>query len=107
MFLSSLLRISEAAVSDSESLKGLEETINAAALEIPPLDNDEFGECAPWATRLVKRLHDKGIVELKDEERLAEEVDQFAQGSKAFARRDRFPNLASSKFCQSPSNLQL
>lgn len=101
MFLSSLLRISKTTVaSDPDSLRVLDEIIDAAALEIPPPDNDEFGECAPWAIRLVKGLHERGVVELVDEEKLAEEVDEFARGSKAFASRNKFPNLASSKFCQ-------
>ncbi|KAF9001705.1 hypothetical protein BDQ17DRAFT_1307101 [Cyathus striatus] len=95
MFLSSLLRISK----DLLHLETAEAIIEAAALDIPPPANDEFGECVPWVLKLVQALHAKGIVELADLEKLREEVDSFASGSRAYARRDKFPNLATSKFC--------
>ncbi|EAU93655.1 hypothetical protein CC1G_02885 [Coprinopsis cinerea okayama7 len=96
MFLSSLLRITK----DPLPLDTAENTIEEIASSIAPPDNGEFGECAPWALKLVQALSDRGIVELKDVEKLGEEVDSLARDSRAYARRDKFPNLATSNFCR-------
>ncbi|KAF8183936.1 hypothetical protein BJ912DRAFT_538998 [Pholiota molesta] len=96
MFLSSLLRIKE----EPLPLDTAEKTIAEIASALPPLDNGEFGECAPWALRLIQALHEKEIVDLEDVEKLGEEVDSFARDSRAYTRRDKFPNLATSKFCR-------
>jgi hypothetical protein len=96
MFLSSLLRIKE----EPLPLDTAEKTIAEIASALPPPDNGEFGECAPWALRLIQALHEKEIVDLEDVEKLGEEVDSFARDSRAYARRDKYPNLATSKFCR-------
>lgn len=96
MFLSSLLRITK----DPLPLDTAEKTIEEVALGIPPPNNGEFGECAPWALKLVQALDAKGIVELEDVVKLGEEVDSFARNNRAYARRDKFPNLGTSKFCR-------
>jgi hypothetical protein len=82
------------------SLDTAEKIIEEIALAVPAPENGDFGECAPWVLKLVQALHQEGIVELNDVERLGEEVDSFARGSRAYARRDKLPNLATSKFCR-------
>lgn len=96
MFLSSLLRITK----EPLALDTAENIIEKIALRIPPPENGDFGECAPWALELVQALYEEGIVELLDVDQLGEEVDSFAKESRAYARRDKFPNLATSNFCR-------
>ncbi|KAI0339744.1 hypothetical protein BDW22DRAFT_1347598 [Trametopsis cervina] len=94
MFLSALVRVHDAtsgAITDAQ--------LQAAADAVTPPANDTFGECAPWVYHVLRHLHEAGVLEVKDEAALAEEVDDFARGSKAYARRDRFPNVMASDFC--------
>ncbi|KZV74706.1 hypothetical protein PENSPDRAFT_647716 [Peniophora sp. CONT] len=91
MFLSSLLRVG----ADLDAI-ALEE----AARSVPVPDHDEFGECGPWVFSVLQVLAERGIVELDDVQKLADEVREFAEGSRAYARRDKFPNVKMSEFCR-------
>jgi hypothetical protein len=95
MFLSSLMRISKEPLSIEDAKEVL-----ISAESVPAPENDEFGECAPWVYRVIDKLNDTTVLKVVDIKRLEEEVASFAQGSSAFARRDKFPNLAVSEFCQ-------
>ena len=94
MFLSSLLSVD--ADLDAEAPATLKEASRSA----PVPDDDEFGECAPWVLRAIQVLAEKGIVALDDVESLADEVREFAEGSRAYARRGKFPNVKVSEFCR-------
>ncbi|KAK7025451.1 hypothetical protein VNI00_015979 [Paramarasmius palmivorus] len=92
MFLTSLLKIAEPGAVSVESLI-------AHAEQTPVPSNDEFGECFPWAITLVERLRVHGLVKVKDMDGLQAEFRDFVGGNRQYARRDRFPNVASSAFC--------
>lgn len=62
--------------------------------------NDTFGECSKWVWRAVALLVEKGLLSVKDEEALKAEWEEFVKGNAAYARRDRFPNVAVSAFCE-------
>ena len=70
------------------------------ARSVPVPDHDEFGECGPWVLNVIRVLAEKSIVVLDDPQKLAHEMREFAEGSKAFARRDKFPDVRVSKFCR-------
>ena len=91
MFLTSLVKVSSRIVTP--------EQLREAARAVPPPDNDEFGECAPWVWRVLEKLSEGGLVNLKDVKLLEEEVSAFATGNRAYARRDRFPNVMVSQYC--------
>ncbi|VDB93426.1 unnamed protein product [Peniophora sp. CBMAI 1063] len=91
MFLSSLLR-----VHDTIDAVVVEEA--ARSVHVP--ENDEFGECGPWVFNVLEVLGEKGVVELDDTQKLADEVRELAEGSRAYARRDRFPNVKVSEHCR-------
>lgn len=94
MFLSSLLRIHDAS-SGQITVDQLQDA--ASAVAVP--EHGEFGACAPWVHAVIQELHNRGLIILSDIAALADEVHAFATGSRAFARRDRFPNVAVSQFC--------
>lgn len=100
MFLSSLLRVHDAAGGEVGSSDALKKQLQTAAAAVPPPANDTFGECAPWVFQVLQRLQAAGVVQLGDIDALAKEVDGLARGSRAFARRDKFPNVAVSQHCQ-------
>lgn len=91
MFLSSLLRIAVAGIT-VDQLKSVAQTVH-----VP--ENNEFGDCFPWAQAVVQKLHDEGLLQLKGISGLAKEFDDFATGNTAYARRGRFPNVAIFQFC--------
>lgn len=92
MFLSSLLCVHGADLDAA--------VLEEAARSVPVPDNDEFGECGPWVFGVLQVLAEKSIVELEEVQKLADEVREFAEGSRAYARRDRFPNVKMSEFCR-------
>ncbi|KAL4245087.1 hypothetical protein ABKN59_010219 [Abortiporus biennis] len=94
MFLSSLLKIHDISAGEITV-----DQLQQAGSVVPVPDNDEFGECGPWVCKVVEKLHEMGLVQLEDIEELRKEFSEFAAGNKAFARRDRFPNVSVSKFC--------
>ncbi|KAH9945070.1 uncharacterized protein BXZ73DRAFT_38242 [Epithele typhae] len=94
MFLSSLLRIHDI----SAGPLTVEQLRDAASTVVVP-DHGEFGACSAWVLQVVDELHKRGFVQLSDTAGLAAEIDAFATGSKAYARRDRFPNVAASQYC--------
>ncbi|KAI0798712.1 hypothetical protein BC629DRAFT_1285692 [Irpex lacteus] len=91
MFLTSLIKVSKGSVTP--------EQLREAASAVVPPNNDEFGECASWVWRVLERLHDGGLIRLDDVEGIKEEVSTFVAGNRAFARRDKFPNVMISQFC--------
>jgi hypothetical protein len=95
MFISSLLRLKDVSMGPI-SLEQLQE----AAQSVPTPQNDDFGECFPWVLAVIRKLHEMGIVTLMDAEALKDEFTRFAKGNRAYARRDKFPNVAASQFCQ-------
>ncbi|KAJ7160969.1 hypothetical protein C8R46DRAFT_1106098 [Mycena filopes] len=94
MFLSSLLKIHDV----SQGPITLDQ-LRAAATAVPPPDNDEFGECEPWMARVVEELHAADLVACTDVKGLVDEFHAFAIENRAYARRDKFPNVAVSRFC--------
>ena len=94
MFLSSLLKIHDV----SAGQIAVEQLVNAAAAVSVPR-NDTFGECNPWVFKVVQELHKMNLLALNDIDALKAEFDALATSSRAFARRDRFPNVAISQFC--------
>ncbi|KAJ7070702.1 hypothetical protein C8F01DRAFT_1107397 [Mycena amicta] len=95
MFLSSLLCISKGPWNSGESIG----VIDSLARSLPLPDHGEFGHCAPWVFDFVELLSANGLCTLMSKDDLADEVRRFARESNAYARRDRFPNVADSKFC--------
>lgn len=96
MFVSTLLKIHD--VSDGVITKNqLENT--AKTIAVP--QNDEFGECLPWALRVVESLNALGLVALKDDgvAALEHEFTEFAAGNRSYATRTRFPNVKISSIC--------
>ncbi|KIY51908.1 hypothetical protein FISHEDRAFT_36285 [Fistulina hepatica ATCC 64428] len=92
MFLTSLLMIGLPGSLTVAELKDI-----AMKVEVPL--NDTFGECLPWARRVVDALHRVEKIEVTDVDTLFEEFSRFAAGNSAYARRDRFPNVAVSTYC--------
>ncbi|KXN88692.1 hypothetical protein AN958_06236 [Leucoagaricus sp. SymC.cos] len=94
MFLSSLLKIHD--ISEGEmTVKNLQK----AASAVPVPENDIFGECSNWVFKVIQHLDRLGLVALKDIALLENEFSTFASESQGYARRDRFPNVAISKYC--------
>ncbi|KAI0087777.1 hypothetical protein BDY19DRAFT_953143 [Irpex rosettiformis] len=94
MFFSSLMKIHDFATGDI--------TVNQlceAASAVPVPDNDQFGECGPWVFKTIEKLHEMGVLTLVDVVALEKEFGVFAEGNRAYARRDRFPNVAVSLHC--------
>ncbi|KAL7281785.1 hypothetical protein PYCCODRAFT_757596 [Trametes coccinea BRFM310] len=94
MFLSSLLKIHDVSAGEITV-----QQLQDAAGAVPVPDNDHFGECGPWVFKVVEELSNKGLVTLSNAAALQEEFNALAQGSRAFARRDKFPNVAVSQYC--------
>ncbi|TCD67178.1 hypothetical protein EIP91_000404 [Steccherinum ochraceum] len=111
MFLSSLLKIHDIAAGEITV-----DQLRQAATAVPVPDNDQFGECGPWLFKVIHQLHKSRLVTMQTERRgsdeaqdehhiaivlgkLAQEFKDLAEGSRAFARRERFPNVAVSQFC--------
>ena len=94
MFLSSLLKIHDVSASRVE----VDQLIDAASAVLVP-KHGEFGACCPWAYAVVRELHNRGLVNLGDADALEKEFEAFAVGNRAYARRDRFPNVAVSQHC--------
>ncbi|KIM39659.1 hypothetical protein M413DRAFT_194663 [Hebeloma cylindrosporum] len=90
MFLTSLLKIGGPTA---------RELLIEVSKEVPVPENNEFGECFPWVMALVRILHERGVVEVSCVDDLATEFAEFIEGNKGYARRDRFPRVATSKFC--------
>ncbi|THU81099.1 hypothetical protein K435DRAFT_785158 [Dendrothele bispora CBS 962.96] len=95
MFLSSLLRIA-----DGVTVEMLEDVVGLKGeVEVP--ENDVFGECFDWVMRVVRSLKGKGLMNMVngggengDLDELKKEFREFVEGNRAYARRDRFPNVA-------------
>ncbi|KAJ7281896.1 hypothetical protein C8J57DRAFT_1123839 [Mycena rebaudengoi] len=94
MFLSSLLKIHDVSAGAITLVE-----LRAAAAAVPPPDNDRFGECEPWMSRVVEQLHALNLVVCTDVNQMVEEFHTFATKNRAYARRDKFPNVAVSQFC--------
>ena len=94
MFLSSLLKIHDV----SAGKITVDQLCQAASTAAIP-ENDMFGECAPWVFKVIQELHEMRLLTLKDVVALEKEFGDFASGNRAFARRDRFPNVAVSDYC--------
>lgn len=94
MVLSTLLRIHDvsAGALNPTDLDGL-----LSKLTVPV--GREWGECFPWVIRAVQALHDAKLVSLVSTSGLREELEKFASGNRAYARRDLFPNTKVSEFC--------
>ena len=90
IFLTSLLRIGGPVAP---------ELLIEISKEVPVPENDEFGECFPWVMLLIRTLCGRDLVDVSSMEDLATEFAEFVEGNKAYARRDRFPRVATSKFC--------
>lgn len=90
MFLTSLVKV-------SENTLPLDQLLEAASA-VPAPDNDDFGECGPWVWHVLEKLHERNLIVLQDTNAVAEEVEAFTARNKAYARRDRFPNVAASQF---------
>ncbi|TFK55374.1 hypothetical protein OE88DRAFT_609830 [Heliocybe sulcata] len=93
MFLSSLLQIHDVSAG-AISVHDLCE----AASAVPAPENDTFGECSRWVYKVVQQLAESMLLVLEDAA-AEEEFDAFAAGNRAYARRDKFPNVAVSQFC--------
>lgn len=96
MFVSTLLKIHD--VSGGAITK---DQLEDAAKSIAVPENDEFGECLPWALRVVENLHSRDLVVLKDGDvaALEREFAEFAAGNRDYATRTRFPNVKISSIC--------
>ena len=94
MFLSSLLKIHDIAAGELTT-----EDLHQAASTVPPPENDTFGECSRWVYTVVQELDGLKLLVLKDGASLEEEFSTFASNNRAYARRDRFPNVAVSQYC--------
>lgn len=95
MFCSTLLKLhdfSDGPITTSQ-LK-----LHAESVTVP--DNGEFGECLPWVMRVVDRLQEAGLLQVTDLDLLKDEFQEFAGGNRAFARRDKFPNVKVSTYCR-------
>jgi hypothetical protein len=95
MFISSLLRLRDVDTGRITPMR-----LQEAAQAVPVPQSDEFGECLPWVLAVVRKLHKMELVALTDAEALQDEFARFAEGNKAYARRDKYPNVAVSQFCQ-------
>jgi hypothetical protein len=92
--LTSLLRIRDVA---KGAITKAELKDAAQSVEVPP--GAEFGECLPWALKVIEVLQEKGLLNLTSSASLAEEFNQFASGNKSHARRDMFPAIKVSEYC--------
>ncbi|TFY68851.1 hypothetical protein EVG20_g3386 [Dentipellis fragilis] len=99
MFLSSLLKIHDTSSESSGQTQISLVQLQDAASTVTVPNNDHFGECGPWVFKVVQELHTRGLIALTDIGALEEEFNTLADGSRAFARRDKFPNVAVSQFC--------
>lgn len=91
MFLTSLLKIGNGVTV---------ERLCQEAEEVPVPDNGEFGECGPWAMQLVGRLIAQGLIRVPNIDALRAEFETFVAGNRSYARRDKFPNVTSSSYCE-------
>ncbi|PIL36585.1 hypothetical protein GSI_00274 [Ganoderma sinense ZZ0214-1] len=94
MFLSSLLKIHDVPAGAITV-----EDLQKAASVVPAPQNDTFGECSRWLYMVIQELDRLKLVVLKDVVALEEEFSTFASDNRAYARRDRFPNVAVSPHC--------
>ncbi|KAM5540596.1 hypothetical protein V8D89_005627 [Ganoderma adspersum] len=94
MFLSSLLKIHDGSAGELTA-----EDVHKVASSVPPPDNDTFGECSRWVYTVIQELDKQKLVILEDVVALEEEFSTFASNNRAYARRDRFPNVAVSQYC--------
>jgi len=85
MFLTSLLKIGGPIAP---------EALFEASKEVPVPENDEFGECLPWAMALVEKLDKQGLIRVQSIEELVTELEAFVNGNRAYARRNMCPNVA-------------
>ncbi|KAJ8523178.1 hypothetical protein ONZ45_g296 [Pleurotus djamor] len=99
MFLSSLLMVHHPNNISESPVIGVDKLIEVAKTVSVPA-SDEFGECSPWVRRVLEALDEHRWVKLKDAPELEKEFNAFAEGSRTFARRDRFPNVGVSQFCE-------
>ncbi|KAL6301757.1 hypothetical protein BKA93DRAFT_738199 [Sparassis latifolia] len=95
MFMSSLLRLRDVSVGEITA-----EQLQEAAESIPAPLNDSFGECLPWVLNVVQKLHGMGLLNLMSADGLGREFEEFVVRNQAYARRDRFPNVTVSLYCQ-------
>ncbi|KAI0075463.1 hypothetical protein K474DRAFT_1691801 [Panus rudis PR-1116 ss-1] len=95
MTLTSLYKLRDAVTKNKVTPEQLQEI--AATVPVP--QNDNFGECTSWTKSVVEKLADAGLIQVTDMEGLWKEFEEFVTGNRAFARRDRFPNVVSSSFC--------
>jgi hypothetical protein len=94
MFVTSLLRIRDV------NIGGITlEQLTSVAKSVAVPENDEFGECFPWVLKVVEMLHTNGYLTVSSLSGLQDEFCAFANGNRAYARRDKFPNVAISTFC--------
>ncbi|KAG7096035.1 hypothetical protein E1B28_006716 [Marasmius oreades] len=68
----------------------------AQTVVVPP--NDRFGECSPWVKSLIDKLNELGFIGVANVDGLMKEFKEFAAGNRAFARRDKYPNVAISRY---------
>ena len=94
MFLSSLLKIHDISAGELTA-----EDLHQAASAVSPPENDTFGECSRWVYKVIQELDRLKLLVLKDVALLEEEFSTLASDSRAYARRDRFPNVAVSQYC--------
>ncbi|KAH7883412.1 hypothetical protein F5I97DRAFT_1814922 [Phlebopus sp. FC_14] len=107
MFLVGLMKIHHSSdVRDTSSPDGAitSEQLQDIAQTVSVPQNAMFGECRPWVLKVVEKLCEAGLLVLKDGasvEMLGREFEEFAGGDrlKAYARRDRFPEVMVSKYC--------
>ncbi|KAH8091772.1 hypothetical protein BXZ70DRAFT_1001900 [Cristinia sonorae] len=95
MFLTSLLQI-RGAVPAAITV----EQLCQVASSIPAPSNDVFGECSRWVMKVIQALNDEGLIQVTDIVALEQEFSDFVTGNRAYARRDRFPNVAVSAHCK-------
>ncbi|KAI0759049.1 hypothetical protein C8Q74DRAFT_1301733 [Fomes fomentarius] len=94
MFLSSLLKIHDISAGQVDV-----DQLRDAASSVAVPEHGEFGACSSWVYAVVQELHKRGLVVLADAVALEKEFETFATGNRAYARRDRFPNVAISQYC--------
>ncbi|PPQ92613.1 hypothetical protein CVT25_007305 [Psilocybe cyanescens] len=94
MFLTSLLKIHDVSAGEVTL-----DQLKMAAGEVAVPDNDRFGECGSWVFRVIEQLGKVGVLDLVDVQELRKEFNEFAAGNRNFARREKFPNVDTSKWC--------
>ncbi|KAI1788929.1 hypothetical protein LXA43DRAFT_1023238 [Ganoderma leucocontextum] len=80
-------------------MMSVEDLRKAASAVLPAPDNDTFGECSRWVYAVIQELDRLKLVGLNDVVALEEEFSTFAADNRAYARRDRFPNVTVSQDC--------